>query len=105
LLALDAGLGVSGLPQSATGQATLLTGINVPAALGYHYGPKPNRAVAEILTNGNLFCTLQNEVAIHFVERLPPGYFASIDSGRRLYSAVPLAVTSAGISSGRLTTW
>jgi hypothetical protein len=98
LLALDAGLGVRGLPQSATGQATLLTGINVPAALGYHYGPKPNRAVAEFLTNGNLFCTLQNEGRKStLLNAYPPGYFASIDSGRRLYSAVPLAVTSAGI--------
>ncbi|MDO9349413.1 MAG: hypothetical protein Q7T47_09010, partial [Anaerolineales bacterium] len=45
LLALDANLGVPGLPQSATGQAVLLTGENVPAALGHHYGPKPNPAV------------------------------------------------------------
>jgi 2,3-bisphosphoglycerate-independent phosphoglycerate mutase len=44
LLALDAGLGVDGLPQSATGQAVLMTGINIPAELGYHYGPKPNPA-------------------------------------------------------------
>jgi hypothetical protein len=42
LLPLDACLGVPGAPQSATGQATLLTGRNVPAELGYHYGPKPN---------------------------------------------------------------
>ncbi len=42
LLPIDAGLGVKGLPQSATGQAVLLTGINIPAEIGYHYGPKPN---------------------------------------------------------------
>ena len=41
LLALDACLGVPGLPQSATGQTVLLTGQNVPAQLGYHYGPNP----------------------------------------------------------------
>jgi hypothetical protein len=28
----------------------------------------------------------------------PPRYFEGVDSGRRLYSAIPLAVTSAGIS-------
>jgi len=98
LLALDASLGVNGLPQSATGQATLLTGVNVPAALGYHYGPKPNRAVAELLTNGNLFSVLNNAgCKSALLNAYPPGYFAGIDSGRRLYSAVPLAVTSAGI--------
>ena len=42
LLAVDPAVGVSGLPQSATGQAMLLTGKNIPAELGYHYGPKPN---------------------------------------------------------------
>src|SRR5512139_896874 len=46
LLAVDPAVGVSGLPQSATGQGILLTGKNIPAALGYHYGPKPNPEVA-----------------------------------------------------------
>ena len=38
LQALDAGLGVDGLPQSATGQAVLLTGVNIPdiEILGIH---------------------------------------------------------------------
>ena len=46
LIGLDACLGVEGLPQSATGQAALLTGINIPSAIKNHYGPKPNPAVA-----------------------------------------------------------
>ena len=49
LLSVDPNLGVEGLPQSATGQAVLLTGINIPAELGYHYGPKPNPEVAQYL--------------------------------------------------------
>ena len=59
LLALDAGLGVKGPPQSATGQAVLLTGRNIPAELGYHYGPKPNPEVAATLTDGGLFGRLK----------------------------------------------
>src|SRR5512143_666844 len=55
LYALDAGLGVDGLPQSATGQAVLLTGVNVPEEIGEHYGPKPNPAVAGHIQNGTLF--------------------------------------------------
>lgn len=98
LIALDATLGVDGLPQSATGQAVLLTGINIPAELGYHYGPKPNSQVAEFLKNGNLFSTLsQNGYRSGLLNAYPPGYFAAIRSGRRLYSAIPLAVTSAGL--------
>jgi 2,3-bisphosphoglycerate-independent phosphoglycerate mutase len=98
LLALDASMGVDGVPQSATGQATLLTGVNVPAEVGYHYGPKPNAPVAEFLRNGNLFNTLKKsgrQAAL--LNAYPPAYFKAIESGRRLYSAIPLAVNSAGI--------
>lgn len=99
LLALDACLGVEGLPQSATGQATLLTGQNVPAALGYHYGPKPNPAVAEFLRNGNLFNTLhKGGLRAALLSAYPPRYFEAIQSGRRLFSAIPLAATSAGLA-------
>ncbi|UCH59962.1 MAG: alkaline phosphatase family protein [Anaerolineales bacterium] len=99
LLALDACLGVDGLPQSATGQATLLTGINVPARLGYHYGPKPNPAIAYFLKNGTIFGKLnaQGKTAA-LINAYPDGYFESINSGRRIYSAIPLAVTSAGLN-------
>jgi hypothetical protein len=98
LLALDAGLGVDGLPQSATGQAVLLTGVNIPAEIGYHYGPKPNKEVAAYLRNGNIFSTLASRgYKSALINAYPQGYFDAIQSGRRLYSAVPLAVTSAGI--------
>jgi 2,3-bisphosphoglycerate-independent phosphoglycerate mutase len=98
LLALDAGLGVNGLPQSATGQAVLLTGINVPSEIGEHYGPKPNPAVARFLLSGNLFIELtKTGRKSALLNAYPPRYFEGVDSGKRLYSAIPLAVTSAGI--------
>ncbi len=98
LRALDACLGVEGLPQSATGQAALLTGQNVPAILGYHYGPKPDPQVATLVQNGNLFSSLrQRGRRVAFLNAYPPGYFQGIQSGRRLYAAIPLAATSAGL--------
>jgi hypothetical protein len=98
LLALDACLGVGGLPQSATGQAVLLTGLNVPQIIGYHYGPKPNPEVAAFLHNGNLFSRLSAAGRrVAFLNAYPPRYFEAIQSGRRLYSAIPLAVVSAGL--------
>ncbi len=97
LLALDANLGVGGLPQSATGQATLLTGINIPLLIGEHYGPKPTPAIATHLKNGNLFSHLaQKGKTAALLNAYPPGYFTGIHSGRRIYSAIPEAVTSAG---------
>lgn len=98
LLGLDAGLGVPGLPQSATGQAVLLTGINVPAELGYHYGPKPNPAVAAYLTGGETLFSWARAAGKRaaLLNAYPPRYFEGIRSGKRLHSSIPLAVTSAG---------
>ena len=97
LVPTDANMDMPGRPQSATGQATILTGRNVPQLVGEHYGPKPNPAVAEVIREGNLF----QEVAAAggkaaLLTPYPQGYFDAINSGKRLYSAVPLAVTSAG---------
>ena len=98
LLAIDAGLGVPGLPQSATGQAILLTGLNIPQKIGEHYGPKPNPPIAKYLLNGNLFSQLINSgKSAALLNAYPPRYFHAVDSGKRLYSAIPLAVTSAGL--------
>jgi 2,3-bisphosphoglycerate-independent phosphoglycerate mutase len=98
LLALDAGLGVSGLPQSATGQATLLNGKNVPAEIGNHYGPKPNPAVAQIVAESNLFKQLiQAGLSTAYLNAFPPSYFAAIASGRRLYGTIALAAAQAGV--------
>jgi hypothetical protein len=98
LLALDAGLGVNGLPQSATGQAVLLTGINIPKEIGEHYGPKPNPAVAKYLLNGNLFSqVIKHGKSAALLNAYPPRYFDGVDSGKRIYSAMPMAVTSAGL--------
>lgn len=99
LLALDPNLGVAGLPQSATGQATLLTGRNIPQAVGEHYGPKPNPAVADEIRKGTLFSQLnQRGYRAALLNAYPQGYFDGIQSGKRLYSAVPLAVTEAGLA-------
>ncbi len=98
LLALDACLGVSGLPQSATGQAVLLTGRNIAATLGYHYGPKPNPQVAAELRNETLFAnTVAAGKKAALLNAYPPRYFHGIESGKRIYSSIPLAVTNAGL--------
>jgi hypothetical protein len=98
LLAIDPAVGVVGLPQSATGQAILLTGMNIPAELGYHYGPKPNPDVAAYLTDGTLFSRFAKEgKKTALLNAYPQRYFDGIDSGKRLYSSIPLAVTNAGL--------
>jgi 2,3-bisphosphoglycerate-independent phosphoglycerate mutase len=99
LLAIDPNLGVDGLPQSATGQAVLLTGINVPAELGYHYGPKPNPDVAKYLDGKTVFSrVVKAGKKTALLSAYPPRYFAGINSGKHIYSSIPLAFTNAGLS-------
>lgn len=99
LLSIDPNLGVEGLPQSATGQAVLLTGINIPAELGYHYGPKPNPEVAKYLDGKTIFSkVVKAGKKTALLSAYPPRYFAGINSGKHLYSAIPLALTNAGVS-------
>jgi 2,3-bisphosphoglycerate-independent phosphoglycerate mutase len=54
----DARLGIEGRPQSASGQTTILTGINVPQLLGYHKQGFPNAAMLEILREHSIFLQL-----------------------------------------------
>lgn len=98
LLSLDPNMNVAGLPQSATGQASLLTGKNVPELIGEHYGPKPNPAVREVLSGGTLFSTLkQGGYRASLLNAYPKQYFEAVNSGKRLYSAIPQSVVFAEI--------
>jgi hypothetical protein len=98
VVALDACLGVPGMPQSASGQAALLTGLNVPALIGLHYGPWPNQAIVNLLNNGNLFRAARRAgKTASLIGAYPPSYFAAVASGRRIYSAIPQAVVAAGL--------
>ncbi len=51
---IDACLGVAGLPQSATGQTTLFTGINAAQAVGRHLAAFPTTALREIIASHSL---------------------------------------------------
>lgn len=52
---LDATLGVEGLPQSATGQTSLLTGVNAAAELGFHQAAYPGATLQRLLADHSLF--------------------------------------------------
>ncbi len=94
---LDACMGVEGRPQSATGQATLLTGKNIPLAIGEHYGPKPDDRIRMLIEEDNLYKQLaeQGRNAV-FVNAYPPGFYAAVHRGKRLLSSIQYAASSAG---------
>ena len=52
---VDACLGVSGLPQSATGQTALLTGRNAPKEMGRHIEGFPGPSLRAIIEADNIF--------------------------------------------------
>ncbi len=56
---IDASLGVPGLPQSATGQTALLTGINAPALAGRHVEGFPGPALCELIKPNSIYQQLQ----------------------------------------------
>ncbi len=97
LVRTDARLGVEGRPQSASGQTTILTGVNAPAALGYHKQGFPNEALREIISEHSIFLQLKRA-------RIEPNTFANAYTPRffetrpRWVSATTVAVEAAGMS-------
>ncbi len=55
---IDACLAVEGVPQSATGQATMFTGLNCAASMGKHCEGFPGPALRQLVAENNLFLQL-----------------------------------------------
>jgi 2,3-bisphosphoglycerate-independent phosphoglycerate mutase len=93
----DACLGVEGRPQSASGQTTILTGVNAPALLGYHKQGFPNAALLEIIRKHSLFRQLRNSgvMPITFANAYTQHFFAARP---RWISATTAAVEAADLS-------
>jgi 2,3-bisphosphoglycerate-independent phosphoglycerate mutase len=92
----DACLGIEGRPQSASGQTTILTGINAPARLGYHKQGFPNAAMLEIIRDHSIFLQLSRAgiSPITFANTYPQRFF---DERPRWVSATTAAVEAAGL--------
>jgi hypothetical protein len=92
----DPRLGVEGRPQSASGQTTILTGVNAPAAIGYHKQGFPNKALLEIIGARSIFRQLKNAGVqpITFANAYTSRFF---DERPRWVSATTAAVEAAGL--------
>ena len=78
--AIDARLGVEGLPQSGTGQAALFTGTNAPRLAGRHYGPYPHSKTRAALAAENVFSRILRldlplEEPVAFANAYPARFF------------------------------
>ncbi len=93
---IDASLGVPGLPQSATGQTALLTGVNAPAALGHHASGLPGPTLRRILSEHSLLKRLaESGHRVSFLNAFGPRFFDTAAPIRRL-SATTLATLASG---------
>ena len=98
LVPTDATLGVPGLPQSATGQTTIFTGVNAPREIGEHSGPYPNPALRKILARDNLFMRLtQANRRVTFANAYPPIFFERLARNTARRSATAHAVSAANV--------
>ena len=91
----DARLDVAGLPQSATGQTAILTGVNAAALLGRHLSGFPNKPLIQVLARESIFKKLSERgCTATFANAYQPGFFSQVP---RRISATTAACCSAGV--------
>jgi hypothetical protein len=95
LVPVDACLGVPGLPQSATGQTALLTGLNAPRAVGRHVNGFCTTDLARLLAGHTLFSRVQARGGCPtFANAYTPPFF---EGRRRFLSVTTVATRGAGL--------
>jgi 2,3-bisphosphoglycerate-independent phosphoglycerate mutase len=93
---LDASMGVPGLPQSATGQTSILTGVNAPMAMGRHVSGFPGPTLRRILFEHSLLKQIRERgMSASFLNAFRPEYF-ELPHARRRLSATSLATLASG---------
>ena len=97
VVSTDPRLGIEGRPQSASGQTTILTGVNAPATVGYHKQGFPNKALLEIIERHSIFKQLSDAgvAPITFVNAYTSRFFAERP---RWVSATTAAVEAASMT-------
>lgn len=95
---IDALLGVEGLPQSGTGQATLFSGVNAATVLNRHFGPFPHSKIRYLLTKESLFHKAQARGnSCYFMNAYPDIFFKQAREKQR-WTCTTLMARSAGLS-------
>lgn len=100
----DANLGVEGLPQSGTGQASLFCGFNAPKFVGKHFGPYPFSTTVPILKKESILVYYEEKFnSSYFANAYPKVFFDYVNSGRSRLSVTTLTCRLAGIKLNKIT--
>jgi hypothetical protein len=98
LKGIDACLGVSGIPQSATGQTALFTGKNAPSQLGFHLPAFPNQQLIEIIHSHSVIKqVIDIGLRATFANAYSKTYFEKIAQGKHTHSVTTHCVYAANI--------
>ena len=90
-LKTDASLGIQGLPQSATGQTTLWTGINAPKVLNRHMSGFPTITLKKIISEFSILKVFQeNGKKACLLNCYSPVYMENVKKNPRYLSASTL---------------
>ncbi|XDD45440.1 metalloenzyme [Leptospira sp. WS39.C2] len=93
----DAHMGVPGLPQSATGQTALWTGIPGPKVLGRHVSGFPTITLRKIIAKYSMIKVLNEEgILSDFLNCFSPPYLKHVEEKPKLVSASTLVQLASG---------
>lgn len=96
MIPTDVCCGVEGIPQSATGQTTLLTGINASQILGMHRKGFPDPTLREILKTHSILLWLKKAgKKVAFVNAYRPLFFQLKENTKWKLSATTVATLAA----------
>ncbi|MCW7467092.1 metalloenzyme [Leptospira levettii] len=96
-LKTDAHMGVPGLPQSATGQTALWTGIPGPKVLGRHVSGFPTITLRKIIAKYSLIKVLNEKgILSDFLNCFSPPYLKHVEEKPKLVSASTLVQLASG---------
>ncbi len=95
--ALDACLGVPGLPQSATGQTALFTGVNAPALVGEHVTAHPTGPLRTVIAEHSLLKRAAEVGArVLLANAHSERFWQAVREGKRHLGASTLTALAAG---------
>lgn len=95
---VDARLGMDGLPQSGTGQVSLLCGVNGAEYIGKHFGPFPYSLHHDLIREQNLFAeVIRSGKTAEFVNAYPKIFFDFLGKQKRRIGTFALSALYSGI--------
>ncbi len=100
IVPVDALQDIPGIPQSATGQTSLYTGVNAQKILGYHLTAIPNKKLIRIIRERNILKKLKNEgIKVTSANMYSEEYFNKRTGMRKnMFPVSTLSIQTADIS-------